>query len=92
MSPQRTVDDFVRAVKIADAEHRLDKNAPPPPPEPPMFSDDPFEPLVDGTMPLPIDANPYEQRRASIAQMKNLVARLRKFEVWQREQQQQEPQ
>ena len=59
----------------------------PPPPAPPTFPDDPFELLEDGSMPLPIDATPYEQRRASIAQMKNLVTRLRKFEVWQREQQ-----
>jgi hypothetical protein len=49
------------------------------------------ESLVDGTVPLPIDATPYEQRRASIAQQRNLVARLRKFTAWQREQQQ-EPQ
>jgi hypothetical protein len=91
LSTQHTMQDLVNAVKIADAEHRLDKNAPPPPPAPPTFPDDPMEPLVDGTMPLPIDATTYVQRRASIAQMKNLVARLRSFEVWQREQQQ-EPQ
>ena len=35
---------------------------------PATFPDDPMEPLVDGTMPLPIDATPYEQRRATIAQ------------------------
>jgi hypothetical protein len=61
-------------------------------PEPPMFPDDPMEPLVNGTMPLPIDATTYEQRRTTIAQQRNLVARLRKFDIWQREQQQQEPQ
>jgi hypothetical protein len=89
LSPQHTMEDLVNAVKIADAEHRLDKNAPPPPPARPTFTDDdPMEPLMDGTMPLPIDATPYEQRRATIAQQRNLVARLRKFEVWQREQQQ----
>ena len=43
-------------------------------------------------MPLPIDATLYEKRRATIAQQRNLVARLRKFAAWQREQQQQEPQ
>jgi hypothetical protein len=51
--------DLVNAVKIADAEHRLDKNAPPPPPAPPTFPDDPFELLEDGSMPLPIDATIY---------------------------------
>ena len=91
LSPQHTLQDLVQAVKIADAKHRLDKNAPPPPPAPPTFPDDPFELLEDGTMPLPIDATPYEQRRASIAQQRNLVARLRKFAAWQREQHQ-EPQ
>ena len=49
------------------------------------------EPLEDGSMPLPIDATTYEQRRATIAQQRNLVARLRKFTAWQREQHQ-EPQ
>jgi hypothetical protein len=44
--------------------------------------------LVIGTMPFPIDATPYEQRRASIAQQRNLVACRRKFTAWQREQQQ----
>ena len=44
-----------------------------------------MEPLVDGTMPLPIDATPLEQRRATIAQQHNLVARLRKLATWQRE-------
>jgi hypothetical protein len=39
----------------------------------------------------PIDVTSYEQRRATIAQRRNLVARLRKFTAWQREQQQ-EPQ
>jgi hypothetical protein len=57
----------------------------------PTFPDDPMEPLVDGTMPLPIDATLFEQRRATIAQQHNLVARLRKLAAWQREQQQ-EPQ
>jgi len=42
-------------------------------------------------MPLPIDATTYEQRRATIAQQRDLVARLRKFAAWQCEQQQ-EPQ
>jgi hypothetical protein len=46
------------------------------------------EPLEDGSMPLPIDPTTYEQRRATIAQQRDLVARLRKFEIWQREQQQ----
>ena len=55
---------------------------------PATFPDDPMEPLMDGTMPLPIDATPYEQRRATIAQLRNLVARLRKFTAWQGEQQQ----
>jgi hypothetical protein len=49
------------------------------------------EVLSANTKPLPIDATPYEQRRASIAQQRNLVARLRKFAAWQSEQQE-EPQ
>jgi hypothetical protein len=79
----------VNALKIADREQRLDKNLSPPPPQ--FADDDLSQPLSDGTMPLSIDATPYEQRRASIAQMKNLVGRLRKFAAWQREQHQ-EPQ
>jgi hypothetical protein len=47
--------------------------------------------LSDGTKPLPIDAATYEQRQSTIPQQRNLVARLRKFAAWQREQQQ-EPQ
>ena len=58
-----------------------------PPPAPPTFPDEPMEPLMDGTMPLRIDATPYEQRRATIAQQRNLVARLRKFTAWQGQQQ-----
>jgi hypothetical protein len=77
-------------VKIGDAEHRLGKNAPPPPPAPPTFPD-PMVPLVDGTMPLPLDATEYEQRKGTLPQVRNLVDRLRRFEAWQREQQQ-EPQ
>jgi hypothetical protein len=59
-----------------------------PPPAPPTFPDDLDEILPDGTKPLPIDAMTYEQRRATIAQQRNFVARLRKFAAWQREQQQ----
>ncbi len=74
--------DMRRCVEVLSAY--LDRV---PPPAPPTFPDDPMEPLVDGTMPLPIDATPYEQRRATIAQQRNLVARLRKFTAWQGQQQ-----
>ena len=90
MSPQRTLQDLIQAVKITDAEQRPDRV--PPPPKPQFPDDDLTQPLSDGNLPLPLDALPHEQRRASIAQMRNLVARLRNFEVRQREQQQQEPQ
>jgi hypothetical protein len=63
-----------------------------PKPEAPRFPDDDLaQRLSDGEMPLAIDAPAFIQRRASIAQMRNLVARLKRQEVWQREQQQ-EPQ
>jgi hypothetical protein len=76
--------DMVTAVRALSAT--LDRVRPP---EPPKFPDDDLsQPLTDGTMPLPIDATPYEQRRATIAQQRNLVARLHKFEAWQREQRQ----
>jgi hypothetical protein len=81
----RNMQDLIQAVKIADAEHRLDKSAPPPPPAPPTFPDDPMKPLVDGTMPLPLDATEYEQRKGTLPQVRNLVDRLRRFEAWQRE-------
>ncbi len=59
-----------------------------PPPAPPTFPDlDLSVSLADGSMPLPLDATTYQQRRATIAQQRNLVARLRKFTAWQREQQ-----
>ncbi len=75
--------DLVLAVEIADREHRLDKT---PPPKPTFPDNDLSVPLADGSMPLPLDATTYEQRRATIAQQRNLVARLHKFEAWQREQ------
>ena len=89
LSPQHTMADLIQAVKIADAEQRLDKNAPPPPPQFP--DDDLSQPLSEGELPLPLDATPSEQRRASVNQMRNLVARLKRYEVWQRKQHQ-EPQ
>jgi hypothetical protein len=88
LSPQHTMQDLVNALKIADAEQHLDRT--PSPPKPQFPDDDLTQPLEDYSLPLAIDATPNEQRRASIAQMKSLVARLRRFELWQREQQQQE--
>ena len=41
--------------------------------------------LADGELPRPLDATPSEQRKASVDQMRNLVARLKRYEVWQRE-------
>ena len=46
-----------------------------PPPPIPTFPDDDLDMiLTDGTKPLPLDATTYEQRRASIAQLKNVMA------------------
>jgi hypothetical protein len=81
----RNMQDLIQAVKLVDAEQHLDRTPPPPKPQ---FPDDPMKPLVDGTMPLPLDATEYEQRKGTLPQVRNLVDRLRRFEAWQREQQQ----
>ena len=87
ISHRLDLNDMVTAATILSAY--LDRV---PKPEPPKFEDDDLsQPLSDGTMPLPLDATIAEQRRASVNQMRNLVARLKRYEVWQREQHQ-EPQ
>ena len=43
----------------------------------PKFRDDDLtQPLSDGEFPVPLDATPNEQCRASVNQMRNLVARF----------------
>jgi hypothetical protein len=88
MSPQRNMEDLMNAVKIVEAEHRLDRT--PPPPKEVFPDDDLSQTLADGTLPLPLDATVGEQRKASLVQMKNLVGRLKRQEVWQRQQDEKE--
>ena len=88
ISHRLDLNDMVTAATILSAY--LDRV--PPPPKPVFPDDDLSQPLSDGELPLPLDSTIPEQRRASINQMRNLVARLKRYEVWQREQQQQEPQ
>jgi hypothetical protein len=76
--------DMVTAATILSAT--LDR-VPPPPKA--TFPDDLTQTLSDGTKPLPLDALPHEQRRGSLAQVRNLHARLVRYEQWNREQQDQ---
>jgi hypothetical protein len=84
ISERLDIKDMVAAATILSAQ--LDRV--PPPPKPQFPDDDLTIRLVDGELPLPIDAPVFIQRKASIAQMKNLVDRLKRFEVWKREQDQ----
>lgn len=82
ISRELNLADMVTAVRILSAT--LDRV---PSPEPPRFPDDDLsQPLSDGELPLPLDAPPYVQRKASVTQMRNLVARLKRQEIWQRQQ------
>ena len=88
ISHRLDLNDMVTAATILSAY--LDRV--PPPPKPTFPDDDLSQPLPDGSMPLPLDATEYEQRKGTLPQVRNLVDRLRRFEAWMREQQQQEPQ
>ncbi len=81
MSPKRNLQDMINAVEIVKAQ--LDVNKPAPPPKP-QYDEGPLKLLSDGSMPLPLDTPEWTMRSASVSseQMRDLTARLRKYEVW----------
>lgn len=78
LSPQHTMADLIQAVKIADAEQRLDKNAPPPKPK----FEDSIEPWK---LPMPTPA--WELRKATKEQLADYIERAKRYEVWLKENQ-----
>ncbi len=69
--------DLVKAVEIADREHRLDKNVPPKP----KFEDS-IEPWQ-----LPMPSPDYVLRKADKRQLQDYIARAKRYEKWLKEQQ-----
>ena len=58
-----------------------------PPPAPPSFPDDDLTvPLTDGTLPLPIDAPLFVQRKATVVQLRNFSDRNKRRMKWEAEQ------
>jgi hypothetical protein len=71
---------------------RLSWNRPAPPPQPappprPVYDEGPLKSLSDNSWQLPLDTPEWKLRSASVSkeQMRDLVERLRKFEVWRKE-------
>jgi len=87
MSPKRNLDDMLKAVEIVKAQ--LDVNKPAPPPKP-QYDEGPLKLLSDGSMRLPLDTPEWKMRSASVSseQMRDLTTRLRKYEVWKKQNEQ----
>jgi hypothetical protein len=79
-----TIQDMVKALHYASEDPNFERT---PPPE---FPDEDLTiPLQDGSSKLPINATELQQRGATRAQSFNLLARLRRKELWEFEQQNQ---
>jgi len=68
---------------IERIKNQLDLNRPEPPPKS-VYDEGPLKPLSDGSLPLPLDTPEWRMRSSSVSneQMRDLVARLRKKELW----------
>jgi hypothetical protein len=79
LSHMHTVEDFARAFKIANAEHRLDQNAPPPKPQ--------FESSIESWQ-LPMPSPAWALRTASKEALADYIKRAKEYEIWLAEQDQ----